>query len=99
MNDTSNPYELLGVSVYATQSEIKRKYRKLARRYHPDINPEGIDFFKRITEAYKEIVEKAPDYKIPGSDIVLNVTVPLRIYFTKQKMTIRYFRVLRDGTK
>ena len=35
-------YEILGVDKNATQSDIKRAYRKLARKYHPDLNP-GID--------------------------------------------------------
>jgi len=48
-------YETLGVSRNATQDEIQRSYRKLARKYHPDINkePGAEEKFKEINEAYE----------------------------------------------
>lgn len=47
-------YQLLGVSRSADAKEIQRAYRKLARKYHPDVNKEAgaEDTFKRISEAY-----------------------------------------------
>jgi curved DNA-binding protein len=54
-------YEVLGVSRSATQDEIQKAYRKLARKYHPDINKsrDAEEQFKSIGEAYE--VLKDPD--------------------------------------
>ncbi len=48
-------YEILGVPRNASQEEIKRAYKRLARQYHPDVNksPEAEERFKEINEAYQ----------------------------------------------
>jgi len=53
-----DPYRALGVSKDSTEAEIKRSYRKLARQYHPDRNPDDAaaeERFKSIQKAYEEI--------------------------------------------
>src|SRR5918911_5428955 len=60
-------YAVLGVSASASQDEIKKQYRKLAARYHPDKNPndaKAADRFKEISEAYQVIgdAEKRKQY-------------------------------------
>jgi molecular chaperone DnaJ len=48
-------YEILGVPKNASQDDIKKAFRKLARTYHPDVNnaPDAEDTFKEINEAYQ----------------------------------------------
>ncbi len=67
-----NPYEVLGVPKNAPQDEVKKAYRKLARRYHPDKNPEDAEAearFKEVQGAYDVIgdPEKRKQYDTFGS--------------------------------
>ena len=65
-------YSILGVPREISQKELQRAYRKLARKYHPDVNtaPGSEEKFKKINEAYG--VLKDPDkrkkYDAMGSD-------------------------------
>ncbi|MBI5286431.1 MAG: J domain-containing protein [Deltaproteobacteria bacterium] len=66
-------YKILGVKRDATEEEIKKAYRKLALKYHPDRNPgskEAEEKFKEINEAYAVLSnrEKRQQYDMFGSD-------------------------------
>lgn len=47
-----NYYDILELKENASQDDIKKAYRKLSKQYHPDVNPQGEEKFKDISEAY-----------------------------------------------
>ncbi len=61
MSDKQDYYELLGVDRNADESELKRAYRKMAMKYHPDRNPDDTEAeskFKEVNEAYEVLSDK-----------------------------------------
>ncbi len=70
--DVKDYYKTVGVAKDAAQDEIKRAYRKLARKYHPDLNPgdkTAEQKFKELNEAYEVLSDpkKRAEYDQFGS--------------------------------
>jgi curved DNA-binding protein len=70
--DYPDYYKVLGVERNASEKDIRKAYRKLARKYHPDVNPgdaQAEDKFKEINEAYEVLsdAEKRGKYDQLGS--------------------------------
>lgn len=78
---SNDPYKILGISPSATEDEAKAAYKKLAKKYHPDIStdPNASEIFNKISEAYSAVLERKkrttnhrPDINI--DDIFFNYT-------------------------
>ena len=58
-----DPYQVLGVAPSASDEEIKKAYRQLSRKYHPDANvnnpnaAQAEEKFKQVQQAYEEIMK------------------------------------------
>ena len=76
--DSEDFYEVLGVSRNAEEKEIKKAYRKLSLKYHPDKNPNNKEMaeeiFKKISFAYGILSDKQKrsDFNKYGRDYVIN---------------------------
>ena len=79
----SDPYSVLGVSPNASDDEIKKAYRNMSRKYHPDsyadnpLSDLAEEKFKEVQEAYKQIMdERERGGSYSGEDMAVLMAVP-----------------------
>ena len=82
-------YEILGVKKDASQEEIKKSYRKLAKKYHPDANPgdnKAEEKFKEINEAYEVLGNEDKRKNMISSEI--NLIFPTDLILIRRNMVL-----------
>jgi DnaJ-domain-containing protein 1 len=66
-----NPYTVLGLSPTASEEEIKSAYFKLAKQYHPDLQPQLVEKFKEVNEAYNILKDPSKVTQVLCSEVVV----------------------------
>src|SRR5438128_410711 len=95
MDTADNYYAILGVPIDADNETLKRAYRQLARRYHPDLaGPEGAVQMKRINRAYDVLSD--PEKRL-NYDTIIGGVIDLRNGgLTRPRPVVRKFDTMDD---
>lgn len=95
MDVPDNYYAILGVPIDANDDTLKRAYRQLARRYHPDLaGPEGAVHMKRINRAYDVLSD--PEKRLNYDTIIGGVIDLRKSGLTRQRPVERKFHLSDD---
>ena len=76
MNDF---YDILGIAKSANANEIKRAYRKIAMKYHPDRNPDNKEALRKANSNKRTILEHCEDEDLIRDGVVNSGQVSLRL--------------------
>ena len=96
-------YKILEVDENATQEMIKKSFRKLSLRYHPDRNPTASDKYKKISNAYEILSdpEKKRKYNLEKNSLFTNIDSDLiNLFFNGNKVssdTMNFSDFIRTG--
>lgn len=103
-----NPYEVLGIGEDATPAEIKRAYRRLVKKTHPDSGG-STEEFRRVNEAYlilsdpekRDYYDKTGDVKDDGPDRSVEIIVELFNTMLEQDIPLHvdYIQLLKETLK
>jgi curved DNA-binding protein CbpA len=88
MRTQRNYYEIMGLPATATAAEVKRRYRELARKFHPDVTKDksfGHKAFVQITEAYKVLSDPQARCSYDASLSSARATTPPRSGYTQSQ--------------
>ena len=78
-----NFYDVLGISKDASNSDIKKSYRKLAIKYHPDKSNDGDEIFKKVTEAYSILSDESKRHMYDVTGVTDNLNIDPHEIFTQ----------------
>lgn len=81
-NNMSDYYSILGIEKSSSQNEIKKAYRKLALKYHPDKNnsDEAKNKFNEISQAYNNIIDKPKNNQINQQELFSKLFGNMQMY-------------------
>ncbi len=74
--DIHQALEILGLPSIVSRAEIKRRYRDLARRYHPDLNSTDFNKIQDINQAYEIVMEYVDNFRFYFDEEEINRQIP-----------------------